>query len=71
MLDLSAVTDIYTVSVLWLWQRYAAAILDQPLFFWELYESTTNKVSAPEFVLVHVCVSIQRSGSELRVFQLC
>lgn len=37
--DLGAVTDIYTVSVLWLWQCYTAAVLDQPLFSWELYES--------------------------------
>lgn len=38
--NFSAVTDIYTVFVLWLWQCYAAAVLDQPLFFWELSETT-------------------------------
>lgn len=41
--DLSAVTAIYIVLMLLLWQEgYAAAVIDQPLFSWELYESTTK-----------------------------
>lgn len=40
--DLSAVTDIYTVLMLLLWLCYTAAVLNQPLFSWELCESTTK-----------------------------
>lgn len=40
--DVSAVTDVCVVPVLLLWSCYAAAVIDQPLFSWELYESTTK-----------------------------
>lgn len=50
--DLSAVTDICTVLMLFLWQCYAAAVL--PCFLGNCMNPQQNKVPAPEFILVHV-----------------